>query len=66
MICTSVVPCLSSGLAKNNKIMSMFVLFSWVFGHLEDWLFFKNGGETSHQSSHTVRFNQFFETTMNQ
>ena len=45
MICTSVVPCLSTGLAKNDKIMSMFVLFSrlfwpfWKFG-----FFFENGG----------------------
>ena len=34
MICTSVVPCLSSGLAKkakNNKMMSMVVLFSRLF-----------------------------------
>ena len=28
LICTSVVPCLSSGLAKNDKIISMFVSFS--------------------------------------
>ena len=27
MIITSVLPCLSSDLAKNNKIISMFVLF---------------------------------------
>ena len=46
MICTSVVPCLSSGLAKNNKTMSVFVLFSWLFGHFERMAFFekKRGG----------------------
>ena len=35
MIFTSVVPCLFSGLAKNNKIMSMFVLFSRPFCNFE-------------------------------
>ena len=40
MICTSMVPCLSSGLAKNNKMMSMFVLFSQFFAILKVWLFF--------------------------
>ena len=45
MICTSVVPCLSSGLAKNNKIMLMFVIFPGVF--LPFWktvFFFENVG----------------------
>ena len=50
MICTGVIPCLPSGLAKNKKIMSMFVLF---FGHLKVWLFAKMGGQTLHQSSQT-------------
>ena len=40
MICTSVVPCLSTSLAKNDKIMSMFVLFSLLFGHFESLAFF--------------------------
>ena len=31
MICTSVVPCLSCDLVKNNKIMSMFCLFYRLF-----------------------------------
>ena len=31
MIRTSVIPCLSSGLAKNDKIMSVFVLFPGFF-----------------------------------
>ena len=44
MICTSVVPCLSSGLAKNNKIMSKFVLFPAFLAILKVWLFFENGG----------------------
>ena len=43
MICTSVVPCLSSGLAKNNKIMSMFVNFPGFFAVFKVWLFFENG-----------------------
>ena len=54
MICTSVVPCLSTGLAKNDKIMSMFVLFSRLSGHFESLAFFsKMGGQTLHQSSQT-------------
>ena len=40
MICTSVVECLSSGLAKNNKIMSMFVLFSRLFRPFRKFGFF--------------------------
>ena len=56
MICTSVIPCLSSGLAKNNKIVSMFVLFSLLFGHFESLAFFENGGQTLHQSSKTGYF----------
>ena len=44
MICTNVVPCLSSGLAKNSKMMSMFVLFSRLFCHFESLAFFESGG----------------------
>ena len=45
---------LSSGLAKNDKIMSMFVLFPGFFGYFESLAFFsKIGGQTLHQSSHT-------------
>ena len=57
MICTSLIPCLSSGLAKNNKIMSTFVLFSsFFFVILKVWLFFENGGQILHQSSQTEYF----------
>ena len=45
MICTSVVPCLSTGLAKNDKIMSMFVLFSRLFGHIQSLAFFRKWGD---------------------
>ena len=45
MICTSVVPCLSTGLAKNDKIMSMFVLFSRLFGHFESLAFYRKWGD---------------------
>ena len=45
MICTSVVPCLSTGLAKNDKIMSMFVLFSRLFDHFESLAFFRKWGD---------------------
>ena len=41
MILTSVVPCSSSGLANNSKIMSMFVPFSWLFWAFEDVAFFE-------------------------
>ena len=44
MIRASVIPCLSSGLAKNNKIMSMFVFFSGFLAILKIWLFFENRG----------------------
>ena len=54
MICTGVAQCLSTGLAKNDKIMSIFVLFSQLFGHFESLAFFsKMGGQTLHQSSQT-------------
>ena len=59
MICTSVVPCLSSGLAKNNKIMPKFVLFPGFFGHFESLAFFENGGKTLHQRSQTRCFSGF-------
>ena len=52
MICTSVIPCLSSDLAKNDRVMSMFVLFPGFFGHFEIF-FSKIGGQTLHQSSQT-------------
>ena len=48
MICTSVVPCLSIGLAKNDKIMSMIVLFSRLFGHFESLAFFRKWGYKPH------------------
>ena len=44
MICTSVVPCLSTDLANNDKIMSMFILFSRLFGRFESLAFLENGG----------------------
>ena len=54
MICTSVIPRLSSDLAKNDRVMSMFVLFPSFFGHFEILAFFsKIGGQTLHQSSQT-------------
>ena len=42
MICSSVIPCLSSDLAKNDRVMSMFVLFPGFFGHFEILAFFEN------------------------
>ena len=46
MICTIVISCLPSGLAKNNKIMSMFVLFSRFLAILQVWLFSKMGDKS--------------------
>ena len=42
MICTGVMACLSTSLAKNDKIMSMFVLFSRLFGNFESLASSKN------------------------
>ena len=44
MICTSVVPCLSTGLAKNDKIMSCLSYFPGFLAILKVWPFFENGG----------------------
>ena len=41
MICTSVIPCLSSGLAKNDKV---FVLFPGFLAILKVWRFFQKYG----------------------
>ena len=38
----SVIPCLSSGMAKNTKIMSMFVVYFRLFDHSESCDFFEN------------------------
>ena len=61
MICPSVVPCLSSGLAKNSKIMSMFVQLSGFFAVFKVWLFSKMGRQTLHQSSQAGCFSQFLK-----
>ena len=45
MICTSVMLCLSTDLAKNDKIMSMFVLLFRLFGHFESLAFFPKQGD---------------------
>ena len=44
MIRISVIPCLSGGLARNNKIISMFVLFSCLFGQFEILAFLSKMG----------------------
>ena len=48
VICTSVVPCLSGGFAKINKIISMFVLFSQDLAYFESSAFFKKWGIKPH------------------
>ena len=40
MICTGVMPCLSSGLAK-NKLMFMFVIFLGFVVHFKSLAFFR-------------------------
>ena len=61
MICTSVVPCLSSGLAKNDKIMSMFVLFPGLFGHFESLAFCENRGTNFTPKQSNMIFQAIFE-----
>ena len=62
MICTNVIPCLSSGLAKNDKIMSMFVLFPGFFGHFESLaFFFENGGTNLTPKQSNLIFYSIFE-----
>ena len=41
MICTSVTPCLSSDSAKNDRVVSIFVLFPGFFGHFGILAFFR-------------------------
>ena len=45
MICSSVVTCLSNGFPENNKIMSVFVLFSQLFGHFVSMAFYLKMGD---------------------
>ena len=45
MICTSVAPCLSRGLAKNNKIMFKFVLFPGFLASLKVSPFSRKWGD---------------------
>ena len=64
MIYTSVIPCLSSGLAKNNKDMSMFVLFSWLFGHFQSLALISRMGDNLYTKAVKQDvFSQFFKGT---
>ena len=60
MICSSVIPRLSSGLAKDDGFMSMFVLFSWLFGHFKSLFFFKWGTNLTPKQSNMI-FKSIFE-----
>ena len=61
VICISVVPCLSSGLAKNDvRVCHIFLAF---LATLKLWLFSKMGGQTLRQSSQKGCFSQFFKGT---
>ena len=53
---TSVILCLSSGLAINDKLMSIFVQFSGPSWPFESLAFFENGAQSSNQSSQTGCF----------
>ena len=63
MIHASVIPCLSSGLAKNNKIWSMFVLFSLLFGHFESLTFSKIVDKPCTKAVRQHILGQFFKST---
>ena len=67
VICTSVVPCLSSGLAKNNKIMSMFVHYPWLFCLFESISFSSKMGDKPYTKvgKHDVLVNFFKGITIN-
>ena len=45
MICTSVIPCLSSDLAKNDRVMSCLSYFPAFLAILKFWLFVENRGD---------------------
>ena len=56
-MCTGAIACLSGGLAKNNKSMSMFVLFSLLFlAILKVWLFSESGGTNLTPKQSNVMF----------
>ena len=53
MICNSVMPCLSSGLANNDRITSMFVSFPGFFA-----IFLENGDKPYTKAvKHDILFN---------
>ena len=57
-----VIPCLPSGLAKSNKIMSMFVLFSRLsFCYFESLAFFENGDKPYTKAARPGVFTNFSE-----
>ena len=62
VVCTNVIPFLSSGFARNNQIVPMFVLFSQLFCHCQRLAFFsKMEGQTLHHSSETRYFWLIFQ-----
>ena len=61
MICTSVVPCLSSGLAKNNNYVHVCPTFPAFLPFLRFGFFSKMGRQTLHQSSQAECFSQFLK-----
>ena len=60
VICTSVVPCLSDGLAKNSKVMFMLVLFLLLFCHFES---FENEGTNLTPKQSNSMFSEFLKGT---
>ena len=64
MICASVVPCLSSGLAKNDKLCPCLFYVIGFFGHFEIWPFFRKWGDKPcTKSVKQDVFSQFFKGT---
>ena len=64
MICSSVIPRLSSALAKDDEFMSMFVLFSCFFlAILKAWLFFKIGDKPYTKAVKHDILSQFLKDT---
>ena len=59
MICTNVVPCLSSGFAKINKLIRVCPI-SPVFSHFESLVFFRKmgGGGGGEDKPHTKAVKQ--------
>ena len=60
-LCTSVIPCLSSGLAENNKLCPCLSYFPGIFGHFQKLAFFRKWGVKPYiKRVKNYAFTQFF------